>query len=248
LIRIATPETDGNLTPEEQHQIGNIMDHVLSILRMFDPELHRANFAGKPLQFGCFAKDDGSPDFGLRIKQYSEPVTFDPKGLQDVIAATAPLRVQMSLLAEAGHYATPIPFKFLCYYKVLELELRSKRKWIGLSEHLSAYADDFKQLGIGTSTLANFIHAYRDKCAHIKIGSQDELGLVGIGSKDAQVVSKFLPLFNRIVVELLNKKYGDRVQLSSTAEDGLTPTSPDQIPDSVRAQLMPTQERSEGCS
>ncbi|MFK4653657.1 hypothetical protein ABIF97_003591 [Bradyrhizobium japonicum] len=241
MIRIKTPQTDGDLTLEEQHQIGNITDHVLAVLRLSDPELHRAYFAGKPINVGCFAADNGAPALSLRITQFAEPVKFDPIGLRSVLAATSSLRVHMSLLSEAGHYTTPLPFKFLCYYKILELELRSKKKWNGLIEYLAAYETEFKSLELGMPTLVAFIHSYRDKCAHIKIGSEDELGLVGMGSKDAALVTKFLPLFNKLVVDLLNEKHGPRVTFSSTAEDGLSPMPADEIPAAVRANLSKVQ-------
>ena len=94
--------------------------------------------------------------------------------------------------------------------------MHTNRKWIGLTEHLQQYEEAHRQLDIGKAKLCNFLHSYRDKCAHIKIGGRDERGLVGMGSKDGEIVAKFLPLLNKIVIDLLNKKHGDRVLLQPT--------------------------------
>jgi hypothetical protein len=215
LIRIKTPETDGDLDEEERRIIGNITDHAIAMLQLvFDPGLGPLYLAGRHLKFGQFGADDGSPQFQVRAEEFRDAVKYDADLIRNAIVATAPIRVQMSLFAEATRPTTPLPFKYLCYYKILELELLVRRKWVGLAEHLAQYEDDYRKLDIGQASLSNLLHSYRDRCAHIKTGGRDELGLIGMGSKDAERVSKFLPLLHRIVVDLLNVKHSNAIVLS----------------------------------
>jgi hypothetical protein len=214
LVRVATPNTDGNLTQDERHKVGNILDHAILVLRLiFDSDIDRLCLAGKPIAIGQFGKEDGSPQLSLTAEEFRNPPHYDADEIRNAIVATAPIRVQLSLLAEAAHPATPPSFKYLCYYKILELELRQNRKWVGLVEHLKDYEQSFEKLKIGTARLTNFLHSYRDKCAHIKTGGRDELGLTGMGSIDAEVVGRFLPLLHKIVIDLLNRKYADRIHI-----------------------------------
>jgi hypothetical protein len=71
----------------------------------------------------------------------------------------------------------------------------------------------FSDLKISKAKLPNFLHNYRDKCAHIKTGRYDQIGVTGLGSREGGIVGKFLPLFHRIVADLLNQRYGDRIKI-----------------------------------
>ena len=170
-----------------------------------------------------FGKENGSPQLSMRAEEFRNPPHYDADQIRNAIVATAPIRVQMSLLAEASYPATPVSFKYLCYYKILELELRQNRKWVGLDEHLQNYERSFERLAVGNAKLANFLHSYRNKCAHIKTGGRDELGLTGMGSKDGEVVSMFLPLLHKIVTDLLNRKYADRIHIQLAGPADLQP-------------------------
>jgi hypothetical protein len=218
LIRVGTPNSDGDLSEQEQHQIGNIMDHAISVIRLlYGSNLGRLYLVGKPISLGQFSKEDGSPQLQVNAKELGSPPKFDGQLLKNAIAATAPIRVQLSLLVEALHPVTPLEFKFLCYYKLLELELGKNGYWVGLDQHLHRYEGAFRNLDVSKAKLRNFLHAYRDKCAHIRTGNRDEVGLTG-NSKEGAVVTKFLPLLHTIVADLLNQRYSDRIKLGGLAE------------------------------
>lgn len=78
----------------------------------------------------------------------------------------------MSLLAEALNPAVPLAFRYLTFYKILELELRKNGYWTGLDDYLKQYEQKFAGLHTSKAKLKNFLHNYRDKCAHIKTGWQ----------------------------------------------------------------------------
>jgi hypothetical protein len=218
LIRIATPNSDGNLSELERHQI-NITDHVISVMRLlYDTDICRLQLAGQYLAIGQFSKDDGSPQLSVNVKVFGEQPKFDGAQLKNAVVATAAIRIQMSLLADALNPATPLAFRYLCFYKILEFELRKTGYWKGLDDHLKRYEKAFAELDISKAKLKNFLHNCRDKCAHIKIGRYDEIGLTGLGSKDGEIVGKFIRLLHTIVADLLNQRYSDRIQMPLPTE------------------------------
>jgi hypothetical protein len=219
LIRVATPNSDGDLSELERHQIGNITDHVISVMRLlYDTDICRLQLAGQHLAIGQFSKDDGSPQLSVNVKLFGERPKFDGAQLKNAVVATAAVRIQMSLLADALNPATPLAFRYLCFYKILEFELRRTGYWKGLDDHIKRYEKAFAELDISKAKLKNFLHNYRDKCAHIKIGRYDEIGLTGLGSKDGEIIGKFMRLFHTIVADLLNQRYSDRIQVPLPAE------------------------------
>jgi hypothetical protein len=219
LIRVGTPDGDGELSPEEIYRIDSITDHAISVIRLlYNFNVDLWSVGGNHLKIGQHSKDDGSPQLSLDIKTFAPPGQFDGKKLKEAISATLPIRVLISLLAQAQDPITPVVFKYLCLYKILELELKTNGYWVGLEDHLSKYENSFRELNISGAKLKNFLHNYRDKCAHIKIGSRDEIGLTGIGSKDGTIVTNFMPLFHRVVTDLVNKRYSDKVRIDPPAE------------------------------
>jgi len=237
LIRIKTPNTDGDLSEEERRIVGSITGHAIATLELlYSFRIGPLYLAGRPIHFGQFGKDeDGSAQLQVKAEEFSGPVSFDADLIRNAIVGTAPIRIQMSLFAEARRPTTPLPFKYLCYYKILELELRVKRKWIGLKEHLSSYEEDYRRLGIGQASLLNVLHSYRDRCAHIKTGGDDEIGLIGMGSRDAERVTKLLPLLDRVVVDLLNQKHSSIIVLQALEQPALT-ASPSDLPNPPSVQ------------
>jgi hypothetical protein len=140
LVRVGTPNSDGDLSEQEVHQIGNIMDHVISVIRLlYDSNLDRLYLAGRPISLGQFSKDDGSPQLSVNAREFANLVKFDGAQLRNAVIATASMRVVLSLLVEALHPRTPLVFKYLCFYKMLELEFRKNGYWTGLDEHLRHY-------------------------------------------------------------------------------------------------------------
>jgi hypothetical protein len=243
LIRIKTPATDGNLDEEERRIVGSMTEHAITMLRLlFDPDIDRLYLAGNPIALGQFGTHDGLPQMKALAREVPGERRYDAELIRNAIVATAPIRVQLTLFVEASRSTTPLPYRYLCYYKILELELRRNKKWVGLAERLAKYEDDYEKLQIGEASLKTLLHSYRDKCAHIKVGANDEPGLLGRGSKDSERVTKFLPLFNRIVIDLLNEKHADIIALTAAEPTRPIATDSPRMP-TVHADLtadMPT--------
>jgi hypothetical protein len=80
------------------------------------------------------------------------------------------------------------------------------RRWVGLNEILKPYEQEYVAMNVSPLALTNIIHAMRDKCAHIKVGANDSLGIVGLDGPDAKIVTSLVPLLGRIVSTYLNTK------------------------------------------
>ena len=78
--------------------------------------------------------------------------------------------------------------------------------WEGLQRLLEPYDSDYKTLNISPRRLENLIHEMRDKCAHIKVGGSDSLGIIGLDGPDAKIVAALLGLLYRVLTDYLNCK------------------------------------------
>ena len=114
----------------------------------------------------------------------------------------------LKLLSDAQLSSLPIQYRYLSLYKIFELEFKFGRKWKkGLDDLLSPYQERYKELKVSDRALRNVIHELRDKCAHIKTGSNDDLGIVEMDHADIKVVSTLMPLLMRIIADHISEKY-----------------------------------------
>jgi hypothetical protein len=127
--------------------------------------------------------------------------------IRNVFLQTATIRPVMRLVSDAQNPMLPLQYQFLSLYKGFEFEFRIARKWIGLKEALAPYEERFTALNVGKKTIANTLHDLRDKCAHIKIGADDELGVIGLGDAAAKRVALALPLFREVILTHISAKY-----------------------------------------
>ncbi len=115
-------------------------------------------------------------------------------------------RPLIKLLADAQMPSLPLQYRYLSLYKILELEFRMAGRWVGLQKLLVLYDDDYKALNISTRSLPNLIHEMRDKCAHIKVDGNDDLGIVGLDGPDAKIVAELAKLLRRILTNYLTSR------------------------------------------
>jgi hypothetical protein len=85
-----------------------------------------------------------------------------------------------------------------------------------LKQILGPYEREYIAMNVSPLPLANIIHAMRDKCAHIKVGANDSLGIVGLDGPDAKIVTSLVPFLGKIISTHLNtKKVGMTFQINS---------------------------------
>jgi hypothetical protein len=207
LIRVATLDSDGNLSPKQSETVGKLVDHMLAVLRLTH------NVAADLIRFGentisLGANDrDGKPNLQVKIGEIQGALPeVASDNIRNVLVASMPYRHLMKLLADAQLPTLPLQYRYLSLYKILELEFRVNRRWGGLNEILKPYEQEYVAMNVSPLALVNIIHAMRDKCAHIKVGANDSLGIVGLDGPDAKIVTSLIPFLGRIVSTYLNTK------------------------------------------
>jgi hypothetical protein len=206
LIRVATLDSDGNLTEEQHLAVRKLIDHMLSVLRFtYNTQIDLVRYHGEVIGFGCFGRD-GKP--GLRLKvQETGNLQVNGDNIRNVFLKSAMIRPLMKLVSDTQNPALPLQYQFLSLYKAFELEFRVGKKWPGLTDLLAPYEGRYLALAVSGRSMTNVLHDLRDRCAHIKTGTSEELGVIGLDSVDASKVAKVLPLFKEIMFRHISTKY-----------------------------------------
>jgi hypothetical protein len=209
LIRVATLNSDGELTPTQSDTVSKLMDHMLSVLRItYDHEVARLSWNDQTISLGTHDKD-GLPNLSVDISDVTPPRhgECDFESIARVFAGSAKIRHLMKLLSDTQLLSLPLQYRYLSLYKIFELEFKFAGKWNGLEALLTPYEEQYRALNVSDRALKNIIHELRDKCAHIKTGGKDDLGIVGMDHADTRIVNALVPLLMRIIANHISEKY-----------------------------------------
>jgi hypothetical protein len=208
LIRVATLNSDGKLTPTQSETIGKLMDHMISVLRItYDQDVARLSWNDQTIGVGAHDKD-GQPNLSIDISDVTPPrPEYDFENVARVFAGSTKIRHLMKLLSDTQLLSLPLQYRYLSLYKIFELEFKFGGKWNGLDALLAPYQEQYGALKISDRALRNIIHELRDKCAHIKTGSNDDLGIVGLDHADTKIVSALMPLLINIIANYISEKH-----------------------------------------
>ncbi len=218
LIRIATLNSDGNLTEKQRDAVEMLFEHMLAVLRLTHDD--RADlFRTHGRAMGIGAHDvDGKPSLNVGIQEILGPTTdAQLDNIRNVFGGSLQHRALTKLLADALTPSLPLQYRYLSLYKIFEYEFRKEGRWSGLAELFQSYDVEYQALGLSTRSLNNLFHEMRDKCAHIKVGKLDNLGVIGMTSPDAKVVTKLLELLLGMLAKHLSAKdVGFKMEYSPT--------------------------------
>jgi hypothetical protein len=207
LIRVATLDSDGNLSAKQSETVGKLVDHTLAVLKLtHDLGVDLVRWGENTISVGAHDVK-GKPDLNIRISEIVGAQTeIAAENIRNVLVASMGHRPLIKLLADSQMPLLPLQYRYLSLYKILELEFRVAGRWIGLQKLLEPYNDDYKALNISERPLPNLIHQMRDRCAHIKVGGNDSLGIIGLDGPDAKIVTELVKLLRRILTSYLNSK------------------------------------------
>jgi len=210
LIRVATLNSDGNLSVTQRETISKLIDHTLAILKLtHDASVDVLRWGEDTISIGAHDVN-GKPELSIRIAEIvGTQAEIATENIRKTLNATIAHRPLFKLLADAQTPRLPLQYRYLSLYKILELEFRVVGHWIGLRELLAPYEADYKALNLSDRKLPNLIHEMRDKCAHIKLGGNDSLGIIGLDGSDATIVNALVRLLYRIITNHLNSKSMD---------------------------------------
>ena len=207
LIRIATFDSDGNLTPQQVQIVSIIKQHLLAVLRLtHDVDIQEFRQGVKHLGIGT--KDiDGKPDMHIRIEVLSGGKRTDWENVRNTFLNTTEMKHLIVLIGDVQNGALPLQYRYLSLYRAFELEFRTKGRWLNLHDVFAPIDNRYKDLKLSKLRLVSLFHQLRDSCAHIRTGSEDKLGIVGLAEPDAHFVEQLLPLLTGILINHVNGKY-----------------------------------------
>lgn len=210
LIRVATLNSDGNLNPVQIETVGKLMDHMFAVLRFtYNADVAAVRFGENRISLGSH-DNDGKPSLAIKMRpENDESYRVPSDNIRNVFVSSMKIRHLMKLLSDTQNPEIPLQYQFLSLYKIFELEFRRGRKWHGLNELMLKYKDRYQALKLKQRSLESLMHELRDKCAHIKVGGNDDLGIVGLDGPDAKIVASAMPLLKQIVIEHISSKYTD---------------------------------------
>ncbi len=207
MIRVATLDSDGKLTPTQQEALQTIKAHLLAVLRLtYDIDIQLAHRMGTFMAIGTPDVAE-KPNLHIRLHVPQDNKAMNWNNVKNVFMGSTAIRPLMILIADMQDGALPVQYRYLSLYKAFELEFKSGAGWSGLKEILNNVEPEYIRLGISQKKLLSLFHDLRDRCAHIKTGNKERLGLVGLPDKELQVVESLLPLLVKVLIGHVNTKY-----------------------------------------
>jgi hypothetical protein len=202
-VRITVPNCAEEEIPEEDLPIvQSLKEHMLSVLRI----TYDSRSTLWDINWWTFIEEGAPRRTGISVKQLIEGKP-DFNNIRNVFVATHSIRSKLRLLVDARDPHVPLQYQYLSLYKLLETEFKTET---GFSTELDIFLDrfqgEFRNLGLSTRLLRNYIHELRDRCAHIMVG-KGRAGVTQLSNKDALEVTRFIPLMIRICAIRINEQY-----------------------------------------
>jgi hypothetical protein len=207
MLRVATMNSDGNLTSEQEKVVRTIKAQLIAVLRItYDLDIREYRRGSVFMSMG--SKDvDGNPALSIRIEERGAFNTGSADNIKNTFLATTNIKPLIILMGDVQDGALPLQYRYLSLYKAFELEFRIAGKWADLKGIFASINSRYEALGLKRRSLVALFHQLRDSCAHIRTGSTDKLGLVGLPDPDAQAVELILPMLIDVLLEHINNKY-----------------------------------------
>jgi hypothetical protein len=198
LIRVsATGLTEERIDQTTQESARWIALRMLTAARLcFDPALSYVHDA--PYEMSVFRPEDSHPGFHIKISSIGRP--WDRSLFELLIGCGDEQQIELRLLADGRDWSLPVPYRFLSFFKCLENSFRRHRSWeIAMEQHLATFEAEFAALRISNAKLFKFMLDMRDRCAHIRTGSKEVLGVLGPETVLGRKAAAALPLLDKIV-------------------------------------------------
>ncbi|MDP2719582.1 MAG: hypothetical protein Q8P44_07120 [Dehalococcoidia bacterium] len=204
-IRLKIPGFAGEDIQEFKQEhvelLQTVKEHLVSILRLtYDSETEIARYA-----MWAFPEDGKQYSYGISIQELQgQRPAFPAVAVRNAFVGTWDKRTEIKLLTDALDKKIPLQYRYLSLYKILENHFKKHGKWLNdeLDAFLSQFSVEFNKMSIQLS-LVQYLHALRDKCAHIRTG-KDILGVTQLSLGQAAEVGRFIPFFRNVCIVLLN--------------------------------------------
>jgi hypothetical protein len=109
LIRVATLDSDGNLSPKQSETVGKLVDHMLAVLRLtHNVAADLIRFGENTISLGAHDKD-GKPNLQVKIGEIQGALPeVASDNIRNVLIASMPHRHLIKLFADAAYASPPI--------------------------------------------------------------------------------------------------------------------------------------------
>jgi hypothetical protein len=200
LVRISIPDLAEDAIPEEiVEHLQTWKEHLLTVLRLtYHPT---ASFFPRPLWY--FVDADKPYAMGIDLELVGA-FPFDHERAKRLFIAGFDARLELHLLADVRDPRLPLQYRFLSFYKLIELEFKSGQHW--LKKDLETFLAPFAAQLCGSTSQkpAALLHRIRDRCAHIHAGRGT--GVTHLDQVQAARVEGLLPTIEVIAGSLVNRR------------------------------------------
>lgn len=207
MVRISMFELAENPPPEDILKIDAVAELMISMLRIYyDNEI---GFAPNSFRYANLIDESMPPELKVSTTTTRPELNIDHNLLTAALNAPEEFRNIIKLFSDSTYSYIPIQYRYLSLFKILEYAFKHNRtKWSPKLDLLFGhFKREYLEMGISKKSMKALFIDLRDKCAHIKLGDANYLGIIGIGSRDMELVQKFMPLLVKVVQKLVFEKY-----------------------------------------
>ncbi len=177
-VRITIPDIENEtIDPEDFRAALRLRIYLLDCIRIvYDSAAEYFRYGENVPAMWNFREPNEPPNFSVVIKEPLNPdYRVNAVGLAHMISAPPTLRPIIHLMANGADPRLPLQFRFLSFYKIIEMHYRvaPNKKF---SELATRYVDDFHAVFPSVknvATLCKQLSQLRNKCAHIKLTTGD---------------------------------------------------------------------------
>jgi hypothetical protein len=204
-VRMEIPRLEQEAIPDEMGPVlQTTKEHLLTVLRFtYDPQVKLF-----PYSLWSFVDEGQDYKWGVDITRKFGCRTLDVDRTRRVFAGSWKQREEVRLLSDGVDERIPAQYRYLSLYKILEIHYKHNGRWRQneLEKFLEEHRSVFTSAGL-TKSPRRLIHTLRDKCAHIRTGSNNErLGVTHLNQKDLIEVNQVLTLLETLCVSILNSR------------------------------------------
>jgi len=223
-VRISIPNvSDEKIDPEDFRRFLRLRGYLLDCIRLvYDRDAEYLRRGEATFAMWNFLEPDKGPDFAINV---TEPLNPDYRvnvdGLKHLIAAVPNMRPIIHLIADGMNCRLPTQFRFLSYYKIIEMHYRvtPNKKF---NEFICFFVPEFQEVYPDVTDVAQLcrrLSKLRDRCAHIKLRTGD-LGFSHLQAETDEL-STIMPVITRVASRCIRINYPDSpLRLSATPEEG----------------------------
>jgi len=226
-IRVSIPNIpeenpEGYLAEDDFKLFVRLRIYMLDCIRLiYNADAEYLRQEDQILSFRYFLEPDEGPDSALKISMPINPdYRVNSEGLKALIGAPESLRPIIHLMADGADTKLPIQFRFLSYYKIIEIHYKittNKR----FSKFITSFISEFKSIYPTVSSVAQLckrLSMLRNRCAHIKL-TTGEFGFSHLEAKADDLI-KTMPIIRRVAVHCIIVNHPDSpIKFSTSPEE-----------------------------